>query len=571
LSQPPETTYESKKENHACLILLGLISLAYCAWILSLPLFPTQDGPMHLYYARIMQALLMHRDPGIFPQYFVIKHLFPPYSLYYYLLLALSTVMSLVAADKVVVCLYVVLFLFGFRYLALSVGQEGKQSGNVMALLITPVVLNWPLGMGFVNFCLSTALSLWALGLWCRVSRSPGDSRATVRLIAFVVLCFVIMLTHPVPLLGVLGFCCVELGVRLVLLFRRDPSYQSRVPREYIRDAAALLLAGTTLIYVKAFTTHNVLKQIDVVTKKQYLQNVRNTAPGMVLLHTFTAFAGHGIWDLLYRGSVFAVLGIAVVIGVRDLRRSLKAGRWSVANTWLVLCLLLIVTLPVIPPELNGSHFFSARLVIFVWIAGLVAAAGVARPRLGTTRMFTGASVFAVAVTGVILMLAMRRINPIAAQIAIAETMPLEGRQQVGVLLIDSNYSSPGSITYDPYYWSGARIFRRQDSILYNTPWLDLAIIPVGAQSATAAGKIDSLSLEWQAKMRKTMLGSAAMRALVFPQISMAVINHGGMAFRGGLDPVLAGDPVAGHRWSCRAETVYTLCSLGSETKAIAP
>jgi hypothetical protein len=560
-----ETTGESKKENFACLLLLGLISLAYCVWILSLPLFPTQDGPMHLYYARIMQALLLHRDPGIFPQYFVIKHLFPPYSLYYYLLLALSTVMSLVSADKVVICLYVVLFLFGFRYLARSVGREGRQSGNVMALLITPVVLNWPLGMGFVNFCLSTALSLWTLGLWCRVSRSPGDSRAMLRLAGFVVLCFVIMLTHPVPLLGVLGFCCIEMGVRLVLVFRQtraSDGVRSRVSREFIRDAVALLLAGTTLIYVKAFTTHHVLKQIDVVSKRQYLHNVRNTAPGMFLLHTFTAFAGHGIWDLLYRGSVFGVLAIAVVIGVRDVRRSLKAGRWSVANTWLVLCLLLIVALPVIPPELNSSHFFSARLVIFVWIAGLVAAAGVARPRLGATRILTGASLFAVAVTGVILLLAVRRINPIARQIAVAETMTLEGRQQVGVLLIADNYSSPRTITYDPYYWSGARIFRRQDSILYNTPWLDLAIIPVGAQPAMATGRIDSLSLEWQAKMRRTMMGSAVARSLVFQQISTTVINHGSGVFGEALDPILAMDPVAGHRWSCRVGASYTLCSL---------
>ncbi len=319
-----------------------------------------------------------------------------------------------------------------------------------------------------------------------------------------------------------------------------------------------------TLIYVKAFTTHNVLKQIDVVSKRQYLRNIRYTAPGMFLLHTFTAFAGHGIWDLLYRGSVFGVLAIAVVIGVRDVRRSLKAGRWSVANTWFVLCLLLIVTLPVIPPELNGSHFFSARLVIFVWIAGLVAAAGAVRPRPGATRMFAGASIFAVAVTGVILMLAVRRINPIAGQIALAETMALEGRQQVGVLLIDNNYGSPRTLTYDPYYWSGARIFRREDSILYNTPWLDLAIIPVGGQPTMGTGKIDSLSLEWQAKMRKTMLGSAAIRSLIFPQISTMVINHGVTAFLGGLDPVLAMDPIAGHRWSCQPASTYTLCLLDS-------
>ena len=366
MSQPIGTAGEQTSESKYSILLLSAIALAYCTWILSLPVFPTQDGPMHLYYARIMQALIFHRDPGIYPRYFVIKHLFPPYSLYYYLLILLSTVMSLVTADKVVICIYVVLFLFGFRFLARSIGP----SGGIMAFLVAPIVLNWPLCMGFVNFCLSTSLSLWALGLWCRVSRQPSIN-VYRRLSCFVVLCFVIMLTHPVPLLGVLGFCGLELAIRLwqqgKLKIKGAVTHSGRLRGSLVRDAVALALASTTLLYVKAFTVHNLLQQGNAAVSS-YVNSVQGNVSGLLLLHTFTIFAGRGIGDLLYRGSIFAVLLFAVVAGLREALRSLRAKAWTLADTWLALCLLLIVFIPIIPPDLNNSHFFSARLVIWVWI-----------------------------------------------------------------------------------------------------------------------------------------------------------------------------------------------------------
>ncbi len=40
------------------LLILSAIAAAYCGWIISLPIFPTQDGPIHLYYTRVLHALL---------------------------------------------------------------------------------------------------------------------------------------------------------------------------------------------------------------------------------------------------------------------------------------------------------------------------------------------------------------------------------------------------------------------------------------------------------------------------------------------------------------------------------
>src|ERR1700712_5191480 len=116
----------SMTKNRRPELFLFVLACAFCAWILYLPVFPSQDGPMHLYIARIMQALIFHHQPGIFPQYFYVKALVPPYALYYYLLIGLANIFSFPIADKIVVCLYIFLLLFGFRYLATSISLKGS-------------------------------------------------------------------------------------------------------------------------------------------------------------------------------------------------------------------------------------------------------------------------------------------------------------------------------------------------------------------------------------------------------------------------------------------------------------
>ena len=74
------------------------------------------------------------------------------------------TLLWLCLADKLLVCLIFITTAFGFRYLARCLGP----SGDLMSLFIIPLLLNWPLGMGFYNYCLAIGMALWALGFWYR-------------------------------------------------------------------------------------------------------------------------------------------------------------------------------------------------------------------------------------------------------------------------------------------------------------------------------------------------------------------------------------------------------------------
>src|SRR5580704_5267237 len=87
--------------------------------LLAAPMFPTQDGPVHLYYAGVLHGVLTKSAP--YAQHFAIKNLLTPYALEYYSLLALETVFSPTVSEKVLLACYIFTFGLGFRYLVESV------------------------------------------------------------------------------------------------------------------------------------------------------------------------------------------------------------------------------------------------------------------------------------------------------------------------------------------------------------------------------------------------------------------------------------------------------------------
>src|SRR4051812_1465568 len=92
------------------------------ALVCSLPVFPTQDGPLHLYYADVFRALLFHSNQ--YGGYFEIRSLVTPYAFQYYLLIALQTFFSAVVSEKVLLCIYIGLFGWSFKYLVESVTEH---------------------------------------------------------------------------------------------------------------------------------------------------------------------------------------------------------------------------------------------------------------------------------------------------------------------------------------------------------------------------------------------------------------------------------------------------------------
>ncbi len=515
-------------------VVLACVCTGYVTWVLSLPVFPTQDGPMHLYYAHVMLALFGH-GPQVYGHFYRIKHLLPPYSAYYYLLIGLSRVVPLLLADKLVICGYLVSFVYGFRYLARAVGPAADQA----SLLATLLVLNWPLGMGFVNFCLGVSLALWTLGVWLRTVGQPGIAGKVL----FVAMCVGLVLVHPVPLLAVLGYCTLDL---IVCAFR-----QEGLPKSVRgRDVLTLGLGALTLGYLKLFTIAHATQQMIANTDSPQRRLVRDClmyARGQ-RLSFFSEFFHHATATTrIYHLLLVAIVPLGLTLAFlrkpqTDQRRSL----------WFWLALGMIVTLPFVPHDLNASHYFADRLPILLWVAALLA--------MSTYQRFGpigrgGVALAAVVGAGALLWSTDSVIRPAARMMARLESQPVEHVGLVGIAVGD--WTTPPlvstGLTFNPYLWAGVHYFRHNDAVLYNTPWLDLTVIPLGAREGLATGVFSANAIE-DVPLMRSALGDLELRAKAMQQVRFAFVNHFDHPGVKIIDPLLDG-------WQCAgSQPWYAVC-----------
>jgi hypothetical protein len=157
--------------------------------LLASPVFPSQDGPVHLYYVDVLRGVLTHTAP--YAQHFQLKSFLTPYALEYYSLLALETVFSAPVSEKLLVCGYIFAFGLGFRYLVESVAERC----NPWTLTGLPFCMHLLVYMGFLNYSFGIALLLFLCGFWIRFSARLTPGRSATLLGGLVLM----LLTHPVP------------------------------------------------------------------------------------------------------------------------------------------------------------------------------------------------------------------------------------------------------------------------------------------------------------------------------------------------------------------------------------
>ena len=516
-----------------------VVVVAYVVWFLCIPAWPSQDGPMHLYYTHILGQLLSHQ-PTVYARYYFVKHILPPYALYYYALLALSKFVPLLLADRLILCAYVVSFIFGFRFLARALGP----SADEMTLLASLLLLNWPLAMGFVNFCLSLSFVFWALGLWLRFQGADPWRR-----IGFVVLAVLAMFTHPVPLLALLGIAAFDLALRTGVHLRSNRSLQPG----FFRDLWTFVPASLTLVYVKLFTNSHPLAQSSVAALPGSLaERVYRTAEAYAAEKGLAFLLGPGFEPRLYRAILAVAIVLPLALAIAQLIRNRRERRWTAADTVLAMSVFAIVILPFIPHDLNGSHFFADRLLLFAWLLPILAASGYVFRRPPYPMLIAG---FVLCAQIVILHEAAVKILPAARTMAaVARTSgPIAASPGRLVLVLDDPRPAapPSGLSFDPRIGISFDVLRHDNAVLANTPWLDLAIIPLGATPALPSTELSPEALEFPSILREQLTTDGALRRRVLSQVDTVAIDQSYRTPSTELDPLLTADPENPAEWRC--------------------
>jgi hypothetical protein len=432
-----------------------LLLAAEMVWVFSLPVFPTQDGSMHLYYARIISSLLS--GASVYSTYFYIQHILPPYSLHYYFLAIAIHVLPPQIAEKLLVCSASVLLAAGFRFFTKAAGDRT----GVTSLAVLPLLFHQPLLMGFYNYSLALGIGFWAMAFWVRAS----NGRKLRDWLSFLVLTYGVMASHPVPLALLLVFTAIDLASRLLRDWVRNRNSRAvtSVAWRYRADVLFFALASLSAIYVGTFIerTQSTGSLIPSRTIAEALMRIIKTECAVGI------FAGPGIATVVYRVGLCALVAVALWAASRGFLARIRKAEWEVTDLLLVSGVLMIVLYPWIPTTVSGGDYFADRLMIAAWLVCAASAAGahmtpwIQRIAIGLSASFT---VF-------VLCMAQVRIAPVAHNLAEMERISGGTGGDLGLLLC-SGRSAPG-LAFEPYWWSGASYFSRFDAILLNSPWLD--------------------------------------------------------------------------------------------------
>jgi hypothetical protein len=446
-------------------LVFAVLMGAVCLWILSLPLFPSQDGPMHRYYVHVLDNLFRHN--GLYSGY-EIRHPLPPYATHYAVLLLLSQAFSYDTAEKLLVCLIVLSVGYGLRFSARQIGAAGEWT----TLLCTPLLLVWSLMGGMFNFVLGVGLALLATGFWQRVPKYGLRS-----LTAFTAVLLVLTYTHPVPLLLLIVVCTLDLALSFPF-YSRSRGFTTQWLREHRWQLTGFLFmlaaAIVPLLDTDGSQTHTALSQVGLHLR---------LLGAHVLLYGISPYnsRSRSLWINAYRLCLYAIYVGCMWAGGRATIEVFRRKQTNFGVTCFFAALLLTIALPFLPNDVNGSTHFADRLVFVLWPVAILAASAAPLPSFRRQLTIAGAGFVCCVCT---LMAAHFYLRPLAYELHKIELEPLP-HDAYGTIMpgyMEGQYVRyHDQIVFNPFKWAPLLAFLGQNDVLLNSPWVGQKILPLEA------------------------------------------------------------------------------------------
>lgn len=317
--------------------LFFALVLLYLVPVWTVHYLPTVDGPCHTYNAWVIRS---YGDVPLFQKYYEVNtRPYPNWTGHAVMALLMFVVPPLVA-EKLLVTLYIVLFLSGVWYLsgAVTAGQRW------LAFLAFPFVYNAMFQYGFYNFSIGFALFPWIVGFWWR-RRDRIDFRYALGINLLLVLCY---LSH------IVAFVMAMITVAVLWVATLRPASWRRHLLHVPILAPQLILPFWYLVGRSAAETvlpaHRTLSFL-----AQYLLELRVLAVGDPQRSFAMALAG-----------IFLGLSAATLWGM-NFRRSgnPKGPVLREADAFLLLSLVLAAVYFFSPDGMGGGGLLKPRLSLF--------------------------------------------------------------------------------------------------------------------------------------------------------------------------------------------------------------
>jgi hypothetical protein len=321
--------------------LFFALVLLYLVPVWTVHYLPTVDGPCHTYNAWIIRS---YADVPLFQKYYEINtRPYPNWTGHAVMALLMFVVPPLVA-EKLLVTLYVVLFLSGVWYFAGTVKAERRW----LAFLAFPFVYNHMFQFGFYNFSIGMALFLWIVGFWWR-RRERVDLRYAVAINLLLWVCY---LTHIVAfVLALLAIAVLWLATLSREGWRRHLLHVAVLAPQIVLPIWYFAVKGSKYV---------VPERRPLATLARYLLELKVLAVGEAQQ-----------WSAIGLAIVFLVL-VAATLWWGRFRRSGEVENpqpaFRQADAFLLLALAFVALYFFSPDGMGGGNLLKPRLSMFPYL-----------------------------------------------------------------------------------------------------------------------------------------------------------------------------------------------------------
>jgi len=433
--EPLALTALAPRVAFAVLLVLHVVPI----WLV--PYLPTQDGPLHV---ENVLALLQHAGSPLLQSWYVPNLGAQPNWLTQVMLVGLLRVTGPLAAEKLILTGYTVLFPFAFRS-AMPRGTRGWWA----ALLAFPFVHAFPFHMGFWNFCYGFALAFLTAGFFQRTRGRLGAGRFAV----LALLAVLLYLAHMVALAGagvaMGGLLAWRAGVSWSRA-RGHAARRRRVLHGYARRALGLLAAtgpgvALALVWIAAHREH-------VAMRIPFLELAAKLGVGYALVSIDRR-------ELFLSAALMLAMFVAFVH--LFLARPGRGPRLRPQDGWLVAAGVFVLLYFAVPDVVAAGAHVSDR---FAWFALVSAAAWIgagSAPEASLRRITVAFAVVAIAALGVRFQ-KQRELSVLVAEYVSAKAAIEEGRVLLPLAL------SP----HGPRDDAGRRLGYRVKPFLHAAGWI---------------------------------------------------------------------------------------------------
>jgi hypothetical protein len=331
--------------RHELIAYIATTAIAFLpVWLPSV--FPSQDGGAHIYNAHAMAAMATRNHAAQYSDLYALNFTALANWADHLLLALITTMVSPILAEKLLVSAYVVAFAAAARYAAASVRPDHAW----VAHLALPLIFTFSVQMGFYNFILCFPLYFVLIGFYWR-HRDGRPMRSLVMLL------LVLYLLHPLAWL----FGVLSLSLIVIAAARNRQAHGHTSPATTAKRLIKVWLAaapGVVLLFV--------LVGHEPVAAAQW-------QPFPALLRHIV-FGGplwtYGPLDTALGAALFGLFAFGTVLAWRTARRDDASG----ALAWVTGAYLLLLV--VLPSQWKSLGLITERVGTFAFFTWVLALAG---------------------------------------------------------------------------------------------------------------------------------------------------------------------------------------------------